>query len=547
MAENDVIGKVTATESNPTTCTNVRFWVSHDVIIRPFDIVQIEHLKNSRTYAIVTDLQYITDSKGHLSDFISSDFGDLQATPQNERLGTTIADAEILLNTKEIEMPIREGATVRWAEVDGIRKALGLEAFASPVPAGYFCMSNGTEVPIDLEASFLLGPEGAHLNIAGISGLATKTSYAMFLLAAIQQKMREKVTVVIFNVKGHDLLAIDQPNPDLAELSAAGWKRCGLEPIPFKDVTYLLPYSSKADQEYTSSHADRKILKKHIETGVTFNFYYDVEATRNRLPLLFSDVEDASGTMESIIHALQEEFNGSWQTVKQNVRQKTDRGNTGDKTIPIQSWRKFRRHLETRVSGNDLFTDSSAKKEKRQRSVAEAITGLKAGKALVVDLEPLPDYLQCFVFGDVIRSLYEAKLGDNEQVRPEDLGTVILFADELNKYSPKASENSQRFLTQHVLEITERGRSLGMILFGAEQFRSGVHDRVLNNCGTNVYGRTSPVEIAKGADYRFFNSAQKSALTQLPKGSLLVQHAIFKTPLVKLIFPMPCYYQPKGK
>lgn len=42
MPKNQCIGKVTATESKPTTCTSVYFWLSPDVIIRPFDIVRIE-------------------------------------------------------------------------------------------------------------------------------------------------------------------------------------------------------------------------------------------------------------------------------------------------------------------------------------------------------------------------------------------------------------------------------------------------------------------------------------------------------------------------
>ena len=43
-------------------------------------------------------------------------------------------------------------------------------------------------ISVDMDADYLIGPEGAHLNISGVSGLATKTSYAMFILSAIQQQ-----------------------------------------------------------------------------------------------------------------------------------------------------------------------------------------------------------------------------------------------------------------------------------------------------------------------------------------------------------------------
>jgi hypothetical protein len=254
--ETKTIGKVTATESKPTTYNSIRFWLTEDEEIKIFDVVRVQHIKNSFTYAIVRDLQYITDSAGHLANYISSDFGDISAPPYNKRLGTTIAEAEVLYNSSEIEMPIRDGAIVETADNDGVRKALGLIGFKHPIPAGYISMSYGAEVPIEFESNYLLGPEGAHLNIAGISGLATKTSFAMFLLNSIQQRMGENVSMVLFNVKGNDLLSIDVPGKsDLSQLQKDEWNKCGLEPVPFKNVKYLYPYSKKKESSFFSSTA----------------------------------------------------------------------------------------------------------------------------------------------------------------------------------------------------------------------------------------------------------------------------------------------------
>nr|VFK10637.1 MAG: hypothetical protein BECKLPF1236A_GA0070988_1004112 [Candidatus Kentron sp. LPFa]VFK26735.1 MAG: hypothetical protein BECKLPF1236C_GA0070990_1003814 [Candidatus Kentron sp. LPFa] len=144
MSDNEIktIGKVTATENKPTTTTTVYFWLHHDVIVRPFDIVRIEHIsknKNSaspsHSFALVKELSYITDSAGHLANYVSSDFGDVGALEMNKRLGTTIAEAEILGNSENIEMPIRDGARVEWAGADEIRKALGVLNLKEPIPA----------------------------------------------------------------------------------------------------------------------------------------------------------------------------------------------------------------------------------------------------------------------------------------------------------------------------------------------------------------------------------------------------------------------------
>jgi hypothetical protein len=312
----EAIGKVTATESKPTTCSSVRFWIQRDAIVRPFDIVKAEHLQASHSYAIVQDLQYVTDSAGHLANYVSSDFGDISARPLNERLGTTIAETEILYNTREVEMPLRDGAIVEWADADGIRVALGLEKIEKPIPAGWIETSNGAQVRIDFDSRYLLGPEGAHLNIAGISGLATKTSYAMFLLNSVHQRARNDAAIIIFNVKGSDLLAIDQPDPQLDESIHADWQRCGLDPTPFSNVVFLYPYAKRPKDHYTLSHNQADVLDRQYSSGRAWNYYYDVDLCKRKLPLLFSDIDDPMSTMESIFHELPDIEADSWDSFR---------------------------------------------------------------------------------------------------------------------------------------------------------------------------------------------------------------------------------------
>jgi len=551
----ELIGRVTATESRPTTCDTVRFWVEDRVVIRPFDIVKIPHIADSETFAIIQDLSFVTDSPGYLGSYVSADFGDVNATPMNRRLGTTVAEARILCNTKNIEMPIREGAAVEWANADNIRFALGIDAIKAPIPAGWIETSNHQSVAVDLDARYVLGPEGAHLNIAGISGLATKTSYAMFLMNSLHQKMKDAVTMIIFNVKGGDLLALDQPDPALDNETRVQWQKCGLQPVPFSDVVYFYPFAKRQSNFFTNSHNPHDVLERQVEASKAFNYFYDV-ATCLRgktLPVLFSDIDDATSSMDSIFAKLGEldGTNMTWESFRDFVKKQTERG-ASDKDITVQSWRKFWRLLQTRTE-SDLFTErSSVKPDKRQVLFSEGLKEhLRPGRVIVVDIEPLPDYLQALVVGEVVQFLYACKLGDPDCMEDEDDRRnlaklkIVIFADELNKYAPKL-ESGGRALTSSLLDITERGRSLGMVLFGAEQFRSGVHDRILGNCSTNIYGRTNPVETAKCPDYRYFPDAYKSIVTRVPQGDLLLQHAIFKTALIRVKFPRPCYFQPKG-
>lgn len=563
MSNSECIGKVTATENKPTTCTTVHFWLHHDVIVRPFDIVRIEHISvrgdtPSHSFALVKELSYITDSAGHLANYVSSDFGDINAQELNKRLGTTVAEAEVLGNSENIEMPIRDGARVEWAGAKEIRKALGVDNLKNPIPAGYMETSRGDEISLDFEARYLVGPEAGHLNISGISGLASKTSYSMFLLNALQQRMKDKVSIILFNVKGPDLLAVDLPNDSLTENQRADWKKCGLESRPLENVTYFYPYAKQPQDIYTDSQAPPEIIKEQIATGRAFNYYYDVETFkggeegnetdvgRDKLSLLFSDIDDPQSTMESCIHALGEIDADNWESLRKEIDAKTEKGQPGKKDISVQSWRKFNRLIRTRTD-HSLFVEERVQKDRRQRLLIDGIKTLRPGSVLVIDIAPLPDYLQCLVFGDVIRTVFDAKLNLYSDVDRCDLGTVVVFADELNKYAPSSSSGGRgrdRTLTRWLLEVTERGRSLGVILFGAEQFRSDIHPRVLGNCATNIYGRTNPVELSKAPDYRhLFSQSNKASITRMRQGEMLLQHSMFHTPLIKARFPFPAYRQ----
>ena len=241
------IGKVSATERDPTTSDRFTFWLADEEVVAPFDIVAAPNRDGSTTYGQITDLAYMSDSPSHIGNYVSSDFGQTGDVANTPRLGTTYVTCDVLGNNRDIYMPLREGESVAMADEDGIRAALGLERIEEEdrIPAGFVRLSSGVSVEVSFDKRFLIGPEGAHLNISGISGLASKTSYVMFLLRAIQQRC-DDVAVIILNVKGQDLLHLHRPSSDLSSI-AADWKRCCLDASPYENVTYFYPYSASRD------------------------------------------------------------------------------------------------------------------------------------------------------------------------------------------------------------------------------------------------------------------------------------------------------------
>lgn len=240
-----IIGKVSATEKMPSTIDDFYFWTEQNEILSPFDIVKVSHEQDSFTFGMIEEINHITDAPSHFTSYISSDFGDVSENIGNMmRLSMNYVKVKVIGNTKNIYTPVLNGKQVSLCSALDIKTALGLNDVKHPLTCGYLEMYQGKnkiKVKVDLNDHFLLGPEGAHVNISGISGLAAKTSYSMFLLNAIQQKYKENkeqsVAFVFFNVKGRDLMAIDEYNNELKEVDKEIYEsELNLECLPFSNV-----------------------------------------------------------------------------------------------------------------------------------------------------------------------------------------------------------------------------------------------------------------------------------------------------------------------
>ena len=565
---NTIIGRVLATEKNPTTIDNFTFWTDPELILNPFDIVKVQHVNNSFSYGVIEDIAHITDAASFLTNFISSDFGDVNAEENTLRVGMNYVTAKVVCNTENIYIPLQSNAKVMLATAEEINYALGLNDIRNPLVCGYLEMYEGTKgcekvtLPVNLNSKFIVGPEGAHLNISGISGLASKTSYAMFLLKAIQDSYMKKdpqnededsVAFVLFNVKGKDLLAIDQlndfsdeRNPEQAQKDTfAKYEKLGLAAEPFKNVQYYYPYSIPKTRHWNTYMTPEEVednIKKKKAKKYKYIYKYDKE----NLDLMFANIDDSTQTMESIISYTmsgQGKFNqvSDWQEFLEAVKEKCSTETSGkDKEIPVASWRKFYRIINKSITDNKIFARDIREDEGETR-IGDALKYIKKNEVHVIDIAKLSEDKQAYVFGDAIRTIYDLQLGQyagEEGVNPPS--RVVIFIDELNKYASKETPKNSPILRQ-VLDVAERGRSLGVVLFAAEQFRSAIHDRVTGNCSTHAYGRTNSIEVTK-SDYKSIPSVYKTMMTRLKQGEYIIQNPIFRS-LLNIKFPKPIYKQ----
>jgi hypothetical protein len=558
-----LIGRVIATEKNPTTMDKFCFWTEQSEILNAFDIVKVRHLDGSLTFGVIENISHITDSASFLANFISSDFGDVNVKESTFRVGMNYAEAKVSFNDKYLYTPVHNNAEVFLATAEEVTFALGLknkEDIDNPLVCGSLKMYEGTSdeitLPVHLDSDFLLGPEGAHLNISGISGLASKTSYAMFLMKAIQDhylqrtELEDNVAFVIFNVKGKDLMAIHEKNnfdgkTELQEETLQSYANMGLSTEPFKEVRYFIPFSEPTSAK-RSTYLDKDDIDAYINAKRLLKYKYVYEDDKESIEMMFANVEDPQQTMESIVSKIIDDDDAdfrnlaTWIDCMEKVAEKSQKGSAGKgDDISVLSWRKFKRVFRKAIQ-DDMFANRADSQQSECR-LGDALKKIKPNEVCVIDIAKLPEDKQAFVFGDTMRTLYNLKLGEydgEEGVDPPS--RLIIFIDELNKYASKDIPKGSPILRQ-ILEITERGRSLGIVLFAAEQFRSNIVDRVTGNCSTHAYGRTNSIETST-KDYSSLPGTYKNMLTRLEQGDYLIQNPIFRS-LLKIYFPRPIYKQ----
>jgi DNA helicase HerA-like ATPase len=474
-------------------------------------------------------------------------------SPANVRFSVT-ERAEIRLYTaavlrqvpEEPLQPVPMGEVFLAEEAD-VAAALRMDAYLKEgsntgIPIGVY-RAGATDSTIWLDADFLLGPEAAHLNISGMSGLATKTSAVEWLLSSVFAHFPESkgsIAAVCFNVKGPDLLFLDQPATRLEDSDRALYEKMGVKAEPFENVRYFAPYNAKGFSLNTlrSNEALAHNLSP-LTWGLQEVLQYaevllnkdDLDAKADAL-IDFISERVVNRTMEkegplSRTHTV-ESF-ADLEAWFRDLLQGMERlNNESWRTHHIATIRKVRNRLSnisTRCAG--LVTDTG--------DVSDLPFGSFQDRAVyVVDVASLEEDAQDLIFARIVSRL-------REHLERRDLGVknLIVFVDELNKYAP--GDGHDTYVRKMLLDIAERGRYLGLVLFSAQQFRSQVHRRVVGNSGTALYGRMDADELATPG-YAVLSPATRTKLATLQKGQLMVRHPHFTQPIF-VRFPRPAVLQ----
>ena len=439
----------------------------------------------------------------------------------------------------EVFVPPHPGSDVRVVRGEQFQRALFIDRMERKVAIGSTRAGEAVYANLD----FLDGERGAHASISGISGVATKTSYATFLLYSLFHsdalgQDAANARAIIFNVKGEDLLWLDKENVHVNQEVTNGYRRLQLDAGPFRAVGFYAP---------ARRHGD--VLTPEVggrHEGVHAYVWTMREFARDRLlRFVFAEAEDAHSQLSFLIYRIERALERAARSSAKNAPD--DPGIT----FMDEALRSFDDLLELFDGGalEELAPTAAHGTRDAFRRRLHAAAGhmghlvrgdhesarrridWQAHQVTVVDIHTLHQTAQMFVVGVLLKRMLQQK---EQQGTARPLVFVVL--DELNKYAPRSGWSP---IQDVLLDIAERGRSLGVSLFGAQQTASEVERRVVANASLKVVGRLDAAEAERG-EYGFLTQVARQRATMLSPGTMIVTQPEVPTPVL-IHFPFPSW------
>jgi uncharacterized protein len=630
--DNAEIGKTMISDKHPNTIDSFWFALATGRIVKPFDFVTVEQYLTSPSYALsaettttprrpplsssyctktigmIQDLQAIVPTDNYNYQFqlpnkidhfpSNHDNNNLNNTDSNTIItsdihhtmiyqnGVTVARVAVMANydlypdgklsNMSTGMPVGLGKSVRFSNAEEVMFALGIPEMAYPIPAGIIEMSNGLRIPIFLDISYLAGPDTVHVNASGISGNA-KTSYLLFLLQSVYQKLKEyseDYAIIIFNTKCGNLLHIDKEEErDFKKNNdKESFDILNLDIGLFDNIKYFLPRGRDGRPNST-------YVPKNSKT-----YSYELQDVYDRLDLLFSEIYDPHYyNLYSIVNYIYEFWpikktnattNDNWSGKKQQekavadgqiVKTWTDLFDFKDYPEEIitnkSSLLQFQGHIQ-RFRRSSLFID----KKVTSTYLGKEIKQIRPGDVFVVDIAMLSSLEeQAFVIGDAMKSIDEiysatemlneglnngsnSENGNNNN-SSNDINNnndidkkskkpkyFMVFIDEINRFLPNTTNLGRRnAVAEQIMKTIIAGRSRHTILFSAQQFKSTVDYSLHENTGLHITAKVGQSELSS-MPYNIIDQSTKMNIVRLNKGELVMVHSAFRHP-IKITFP----------
>jgi len=547
------IGKVASPPLRESTSEQFYFWVPPHELVEKTQIVRTDSSIGGREisfYATVDEV-YRQSRRGSIGEEFDAYDGDPGYEPELATAGVTFAAASILRTDPAVLTPPLDQSPVLLGGEHEARLAYGADEVENPLAVGL--VKNGADVvagPGVIDLDYLLGANGGHMNVNGVAGRGTKSSFLLFVIDQLLREARRRqqenpssptpmmVVPIILNVKGYDLFHIDKPSNKFdSDKHLADWRALGVdEPRPFQNATFFAPQipggslavatgRDGAVNPYSWSLADviREDLLEYLfaeEDANDMNFSALVLDLKERLT---REVTANDGTVRRELNRGE----GRPETFQDLLSWVADANQQAIGGHHQGTWGKLRRRLFKLVVDGD-----GVLRRNDQRGNPLNLGLRRTRDPIVVDLNALtgkPE-LQRFVVATILRKLISERTGTNAQPGL----TYLVALDELNRFAPKGSRDP---ITRLIETVAAEMRSQGIILLGAQQQASKVSDRVIEMSGIQILGRSGGLELSQAIWRSLSQSARRKAATLTIDEKMVIQDN-FREPMhVRVPFP----------
>lgn len=532
-----IIGKVASPPQRESTSEQFHFWVRRDELVEKTQIIRTESRVGGDTinfYAIVEEVYRQSRKKDIGEEFDAFD-GDVSYQPEFRGEGVTFATATILRTEPPVLAPPLEQSSVFLGDENDARRAYRADEIENPLAIGLI-KNGGSAIagPGMIDLDYLLGINGGHMNVNGVAGRGTKSSFLLFVIYQILREARRRaeeypsdpnplmVVPIILNVKGYDLFHINRwSNRYRPEEHLGDWQRLGVEnPRPFENVTFFAPQIPGGNtavatgcrstvQPYSWS------LANIFEKGLFTYLFADDDSVNDNFRALVLDLEayltdERVANDGAVTRSLRNNAPRTFQLLLDWISDPENRNHLSPDHHRA-TWSKLRRKLLLLVhEGNGIlrrYDQNGHPLDLGIRQITDPI---------VVDLNALTRVpsLQRFVVATILQQLVNQRTGTN---RVE--GLIYLIAlDELNRFAPRGSKDP---ITQLIETVAAEMRSQGIILLGAQQQASKVSEKVIENASIRVIGRSGSLELSQSI-WRFLSKSNQRKAAELTVSEKMV-------------------------
>ncbi|MBD3194611.1 MAG: hypothetical protein GF317_06105 [Candidatus Lokiarchaeota archaeon] len=398
------------------------------------------------------------------------------------------------------------------------------------IPIGLFAISLNNYLEnsvIKLDEYYLLGKEAAHFNVSGMSGFG-KTSLALFVLKSIltHSERKDNIRIVMFNVKEDDLLWVDKPNQELDDEDLKIYQSLEIPPEPFENVVY-----------YTTNKGANTSELASLRTEDMNCFNWEWEDVKSYIKYAIGPLEKWDDKMDLCLSRIfdyqyEHPSRDGYYSFNDVIRYIDQRLTSNNQFSGIRkaTWGKFKRIISGIYEKNGGLL-------RRGRHPIPYEEVFKENEILIIDINEtyFRDYTQKLIFTKIITDLQQL-IEENAL----NISNLIILTDELSKYGPTQISSDKGNLIQvrnKIIDISERGRSIGVTLFGLEQFMSKVSPDIIGNISTYFFNKTRSKELTNSL-YTHYPNYVNYRMPNLPKGYSFVDNTLLSQ-ILMIRYPRP--------